>query len=174
MDNDLRQPKSYQILSGWKEIANHLGKGVRTVQRYERNLRLPVRRPAGKSSSAVFALTSELDAWLDARPLGEKYELSGTRLRAAKVDVKTLRTNIEEMNRLGQRVHELGCRLQSALEMLLTSLRFVKSDAQRTVRQQVVPRLSSSIEAVSESEPNILIPSFGERVPSRGSSRPEN
>ena len=24
------------IISGWKDIANYLGKGVRTVQRYER------------------------------------------------------------------------------------------------------------------------------------------
>jgi hypothetical protein len=31
-----------EILSGWKDIANHLGMGVRTVQRYERELGLPV------------------------------------------------------------------------------------------------------------------------------------
>jgi len=43
-----------QILSGWKEIANYLGKGVRTVQRYERYMGLPVRRPAGKPSGSVF------------------------------------------------------------------------------------------------------------------------
>ena len=31
-----------QVLNGWKEIANYLGKGVRTVQRYEREFGLPV------------------------------------------------------------------------------------------------------------------------------------
>lgn len=31
-----------RLLSGWKEIANYLGKGVRTVQRYEYELLLPV------------------------------------------------------------------------------------------------------------------------------------
>ena len=58
-----------QVLSGWKEIANYLGRGVRTVQRYERELGLPIHRPAGKSLSAVVAIRTELDEWLTA-PLG--------------------------------------------------------------------------------------------------------
>ena len=33
-----------QILSGWKEIANYLGKRIRTVQRYEREMSLPTHR----------------------------------------------------------------------------------------------------------------------------------
>ena len=33
-----------EILTGWNEIANYLGMGVRTVQRYERELGLPIRR----------------------------------------------------------------------------------------------------------------------------------
>ena len=56
--------KATQILSGWKEIANYLGKGVRTVQRYERGLHLPIHRPAGKSVSAVIAIQAELDGWV--------------------------------------------------------------------------------------------------------------
>lgn len=53
----------FQILSGWKAIANYLGAGVRTVQRYERELRLPIYRPAGKSISRVTAIKHELDRW---------------------------------------------------------------------------------------------------------------
>src|SRR5215467_3758798 len=53
-----------QILSGWKEIASYLGKGVRTVQRYERGQHLPIHRPAGKSVSAVSAIQAELDRWV--------------------------------------------------------------------------------------------------------------
>ena len=56
--------KATQILSGWKEIANYLGKGVRTVQRYERRQHLPIHRPAGKSLSAVIAIQAELDRWV--------------------------------------------------------------------------------------------------------------
>jgi CheY-like chemotaxis protein len=57
-----------QHLNGWKEIATYLGRGVRTVQRGETDLGLPVRRPRGKDRSAVFALASELDQWLVKAP----------------------------------------------------------------------------------------------------------
>jgi len=46
-----------------------LGRGVRTVQRWEAQLGLPVHRPAGKDHSAVLAFSSELDQWLDSRPV---------------------------------------------------------------------------------------------------------
>ena len=57
-----------QILSGWKEIANYLGKGVRTVQRDEREMSLPTHRPSGKSSAAVMAHQDELDNWVTTAP----------------------------------------------------------------------------------------------------------
>ena len=52
------------VLNSWKEIADYMGRGVRTVQRYERDLRLPVHRPAGKSRSAVLAFADEIDHWM--------------------------------------------------------------------------------------------------------------
>ena len=57
-----------QILSGWKDIANYLGKGVRTVQRYEREMGLPIHRPAGKRLAAVIAIQTELDKWVVSGP----------------------------------------------------------------------------------------------------------
>jgi hypothetical protein len=56
------------ILNSWKEIAVYLGRGVRTVQRWEQDLELPVRRPANRSRSAVIALRTELDDWIASRP----------------------------------------------------------------------------------------------------------
>ncbi len=56
--------KNSQLLTSWKEIAAHLGKGVRTVQRWEQELGLPVRRPA-KSRHIVVALAPELDRWIE-------------------------------------------------------------------------------------------------------------
>ncbi len=53
------------VFSGWKDIANYMGKGVRTVQRYERDFGLPVRRPAGKCGGPVLATRTELDAWMN-------------------------------------------------------------------------------------------------------------
>jgi hypothetical protein len=56
------------VLSCWKDIAKYLGKGVRTVQRWEREFELPVRRPKGANcKSAVVADPRDLDAWLASR-----------------------------------------------------------------------------------------------------------
>lgn len=57
-----------EVLNSWKEIAAYLGRGVRTVQRWERELGLPVRRPRGKERSAVVALKGDLDRWLEHVP----------------------------------------------------------------------------------------------------------
>ena len=50
----------------WKEIAAYLGKGVRTVQRWEANFGLPVRRPNANSRS-IHVSREELDHWLATR-----------------------------------------------------------------------------------------------------------
>ena len=55
---------SRQILNGWKEISNHIERGVRTAQRWESSLGMPVHRPALKNRSAVVAFSDELDGWL--------------------------------------------------------------------------------------------------------------
>ena len=54
-----------KTLGSWKEIAAYLGKGVRTVQRWENDLGLPVRRPDGASKGVVYASPDELDRWLN-------------------------------------------------------------------------------------------------------------
>jgi hypothetical protein len=51
------------VLTSWKEIGQYLGKGVRTVQRWEREFGLPVRRPTDPCRRAVLAIPEELDAW---------------------------------------------------------------------------------------------------------------
>ena len=55
---------SRRILNGWKEISNHIERGVRTAQRWESSLGMPVHRPALKNRSAVVAFSDELDGWL--------------------------------------------------------------------------------------------------------------
>jgi hypothetical protein len=53
-----------EMLSSWKEIAAYLKRGVRTLQRWERELGLPVRRSGQRRHSPVMAFKSELDQWL--------------------------------------------------------------------------------------------------------------
>jgi CheY-like chemotaxis protein len=66
---DFRGQQSDAILNSWKEIAQYLGRGVRTVQRWERDFRLPIHRPKGQNRSATLALSSELDEWLREAPV---------------------------------------------------------------------------------------------------------
>jgi hypothetical protein len=54
---------SPDTLRSWKEIAAYLGRAVRTVQRWEAELGLPVQRSSGKGHAAVVARRSEIDAW---------------------------------------------------------------------------------------------------------------
>ena len=50
-------------LNGWKEIALHLGKGARTVQRWEKLYGLPVHRIGREGGEIVFAFRDEIDRW---------------------------------------------------------------------------------------------------------------
>jgi hypothetical protein len=56
--------RGLELLTSWKEIASFMGKGVRTVQRWEATLGLPVIRPANSRSGIVMARPSDLEAWL--------------------------------------------------------------------------------------------------------------
>jgi len=61
-----------KVLTSWKEIAGYLGRGVRTVQRYEARFGLPIRRPAGTDRSGVMAVSDELDQWLNRAPIKQQ------------------------------------------------------------------------------------------------------
>jgi TolB-like protein/Flp pilus assembly protein TadD len=54
-------------LVSWKEIAVHLGREIRTVQRWEKTEGLPVRRHEHQKRSTVYAYASELDDWFKKR-----------------------------------------------------------------------------------------------------------
>jgi len=54
-------------LNSWKEIASYLQREVRTVQRWEKEAGLPVRRLLHEKRGTVYAFTEELDAWAASR-----------------------------------------------------------------------------------------------------------
>ncbi len=60
---------SSPVLTSWKEISAFLHVTVRTAQRWERDLGLPVHRSRGKRGSAVLGFREELGAWLKALPV---------------------------------------------------------------------------------------------------------
>ena len=74
-----------KILNSWKEIAAYLNRGVRTVQRWERERGLPIRRPRGKPRSAVLAIVGDIEAWMETRPLRRRRNQPSARIEAAGV-----------------------------------------------------------------------------------------
>ena len=66
--------ESGQMLSSWKEIAAYLSRTVRTCQRLESEMGLPVHRLDGSPKAHVFAYKNELEAWL-AQRVGEREQV---------------------------------------------------------------------------------------------------
>ena len=59
-----------ELLDSWKEIAVFLGRGVRTVQRWEATEGLPVRRHDHLKRGSVYALRSDVALWARTRQFG--------------------------------------------------------------------------------------------------------
>ena len=64
-ERDANLQTSRDVLAGWKEVAAFLGRSVRTVQRWEKQMGLPVRRLKSKVRTVPYALRSELAGWLN-------------------------------------------------------------------------------------------------------------
>jgi tetratricopeptide (TPR) repeat protein len=54
-----------QLLESWKEISTHLRRNVRTCQRWEQEMGLPIHRLDGTPKARVYAYADELDRWLE-------------------------------------------------------------------------------------------------------------
>ena len=57
-------PGGRKRLDSWKEIAAFFGRDERTVNRWEKDLGLPVHRMPGRAKGPVYAYTDELAAWM--------------------------------------------------------------------------------------------------------------
>jgi hypothetical protein len=122
------------VLSGWKDIANYLGKGVRTVQRYEQELALPVRRPAGRSAGSVVATKAELDAWICASPIRETFDLTKPQAVSEYASsTAALKEGIAEMKRLRDEMLALRAELKSELYALRNSVGNLRVEIKREV-----------------------------------------
>lgn len=121
MDKIRQQAQKPQFLCGWKEIASYLGKGVRTVQRYERYMGLPIRRPAARSSGAVVATKAELDAWIGASPVREVWQLT-KREALPTIELDKIKENVGRMVQLRDQMQMLRMDLQLSLDGLHRTL----------------------------------------------------
>lgn len=105
------------ILNSWKEISAYVGRGVRTVQRYEVEFGFPIHRPARKNRSSVMAFAEEIDLWLSNTPEGAFVQVENkdlpAELEAAKKRVQEAYAAYRESLR---RYRDLATRLSQACE----------------------------------------------------------
>jgi len=149
--NPRRLTAQPNFLSGWKDIANYLGKGVRTVQRYEQALRLPVRRPLGQTGASVIASPLELDAWVTKRAMKPQQAALNSQ------NVDDLRKGISEMHRLCAEGYDLmkslstkGTSTYSAIDSIVKTLSdrdfSLKTEKHRTIATEQEERAKQMIE----------------------------
>lgn len=125
----LEKPHQAMILSGWKDIATYLGRGVRTVQRYERDLRLPIRRPAGTPTGTVIAKKTEIDAWIDKSPIRKMVRLSFRAVDNSE-GFRKLGLLVTKMRELGEMTTQLRKELSTAREALTITRKLLRENLQ--------------------------------------------
>ena len=108
------------FLNSWKEIAAYLGRGVRTVQRWERELRLPVHRIGKGKRSPVYSTISELKFWISTVEVARNHRLEVpfhlvTRSREPLEDSRRLLTSVRD---LAQAIAETSIRQRQQTEIL--------------------------------------------------------
>ncbi len=100
-----RELSATERLDYWQEIATYLGREVRTVQRWEREKSLPVRRLSGESENnqpRVFAFKSEIDAWLALQSEG-RGSVSDTSPAANEEGIETYSPETDPRQRVARR-----------------------------------------------------------------------
>lgn len=108
------------VLTSWKDIARYMGKGVRTVQRWEMDFGLPVRRPQGSNKKAVLARPHDLDAWVALR-CSSRVQIQtreGDRAVQQLGKLTMLNAQIETSRQLRERNRELLEEVRSQLDAL--------------------------------------------------------
>jgi hypothetical protein len=123
------------ILTSWKEIGHYLGKGVRTVQRWEREAGLPVRRQIKPSPHAVIAISDDLDSWARSRTRGPAAAQAGAlqreiallhaenaelRTRVETIESAVLAMSAAELRRGTRRLPAMRLRLETATPVSLS------------------------------------------------------
>jgi hypothetical protein len=135
---------SSRVLSSWKDIARYMGKGVRTVQRWERDFGLPVRRARGANRKAILARPADLDAWVALQcpsrnsgtaVVGQKTALvaDGAHLRTLMLlntQMETSRMLRYSMRTLMSEVHQAVDRLRCQIDTLQSMQQILPGAAQ--------------------------------------------
>lgn len=108
------------MLNSWKEIASFFDRGVRTVQRWEHELQLPVHRIGKGKRSPVYASVPELKFWVATSGLNSAPQPS--------MDGNPGKLSLVPQNR--------ETPVQASHRLLSQSLELVRAVAEASVRQR--------------------------------------
>ena len=124
------------LLNSWKEVASYLGRGVRTVQRWEK-IGLPVRRLGHGSRAPVIAFTSDIDRWMQQARSGGLIVPAMAEQLFCKGD---LRESIEQSRMLRETLAQLRAKQRSTVtELISTISKLEKSCVSRPAVAVFVP-----------------------------------
>ncbi len=124
-----------EVLSGWKEIARYLDLGVRTVQRYERELHLPIRRLSGNRRSAVIAAKSDLDSWVKLSATSQELALRKTQIIQEYLSSEMVK-GLRERAQLQAQMTALRTELKASVREVRESILKVREQMKETRRRQ--------------------------------------
>ena len=121
------------VLHSWKDISKYTGRGLRTLQRYEAQLGLPVHRVAGRKHSAVMAFTDEIDHWFRTRPQGIADE--------AAVEKRSAEMTVDQAKQAVQKAYEdFQIALQRYLQVILAEIGLSATYPDKIVRNMASAR----------------------------------
>jgi hypothetical protein len=160
------------VLTSWKEIARYMGKGVRTVQRWELDFGLPVRRPNGSNKKAILARPSDLDAWVAMRcTVSERSREKAPALCAR----ASLSAEMETARMLRESQRKLRAELQAelaALKQLLLSMCEPEGSLQRASGRPAWQPIDPTVELALSSQADGMDRPLLQPVPDGAPSMP--
>jgi hypothetical protein len=102
------------VLSSWKEVANYVGKGVRTVQRWEKDRGLPVRRRADNAAGTILVIPQEIDTWMRSWIVAGQLNADLSSVHQQKLDLQSELEKLRAENEMLSRALRLVLLHQSA------------------------------------------------------------
>jgi hypothetical protein len=120
------------VLTSWKDIARYVGRGVRTVQRWERELGFPVRRTKSRENGTTLAIPREIDSWVKSQQLTDGSDRATTLLRELRRENRELQSENRELQSENRELQSENRELRSENRELLRQLVIEQAKVERS------------------------------------------
>jgi hypothetical protein len=129
-------PLSVETVGNWREISKYVGRGIRTLQRWETMYGFPIHRPSPTAKKgAVFSTKAEIDNWLRTLPVTETG--NDPHLRLSRPPTREVKRTAEEAQLV-----------KNSINLILERLRIAQGQTAGTTREAQV--VKNSIKLIRE------------------------